>query len=100
MAEFSKYWGQPKAPGGPGGLCHTPLGHMTKLKTFLSSLSGKTLTYLSVHKEPEGAGDRLRQREAGQVGRCGGHQHLCGPSSEDLTLRVTPLTQQSVSWGR
>lgn len=61
---------------------------MTELKRSLSSLSGKTLTNLSIHKEPEGARDRLRQREVGQVRRCGAAPTPLRLSPEDLTLGV------------
>lgn len=57
MAKFSRYCRPPKASVGPGGLLHSSVGPLTK---YRRSLPGKTLTYLSIYKEPEGAWDRLR----------------------------------------
>lgn len=60
--------------------------HFTTLTEHLPkhqeiSLSGKTLTYLSIYEEPKGTWGSLQQREEGKIRRPGGNRHFCLPAN-------------------
>lgn len=84
------YFRQPKASTEGGGILYSCMWALARASRDLCL--GKTLTYLSIHKEPEGTWDSLREREVGkdqevwkEAARLPQPVHK---SPEDLTLDV------------